>query len=327
MNTNPIRQITVVGAGLMGHGIALDFAVAGFEVNLHDVDGAKLQQAMAKIQATLPLLAAAGRLAPADVAAVGARIHPASDLAAAVAQADLVVESVFEDLALKQRVFKELDAACPPHAILASNTSSFPATRLAAATTRADKVIVAHFFNPPYLLPLVEVVKGEATSEATTSAVCALLTQIGKKPVLLKKEALGFVANRLQVAIVREALAIVERGIADPEDVDAVLRYGFGRRLALAGVFEILDFAGLDVASAVATALLPDLESSAQVPATLRQKVERGELGVKTGQGFYPWSPDSAAARSRAIAQGLLGIAKLSDASQPHAAANAEKSL
>jgi 3-hydroxybutyryl-CoA dehydrogenase len=305
----PIRQITVVGAGLMGHGIALDFALAGFDVSLHDLDGLKLQQAVGRIQAALPMLAAAGRLPPEEVGPVGARIHPYAELSAAVSQADLVIESVFEDLALKQAVFKELDRACMPHTILASNTSSFPPTRLAAAPARPDKVVVAHYFNPPYLLPLVEVVKGAATSEDTVSALCALLKRAGKKPVLLKKEALGFVANRLQAALIREAIAIVDRGLADPQDVDAVLRYSIGRRLAVAGVFEPLDLAGLDLALAVATGLLPDLDSSTQVPASLKEKVARKELGVKTGLGFYAWTPESAAARSRAIAQGLLRMA------------------
>jgi 3-hydroxybutyryl-CoA dehydrogenase len=309
---NTIRHITVVGAGLMGHGIALDFALAGYGVNLQDVDATRLQQAMGRIQATVPMLAAGARLAPEQVGAVIARVHPQTSLAAAAAGADLVVESVFEDLALKQTLFKELDRACPPHTILASNTSSFPPTRLSAATTRPDKVIVTHYFNPPYLLPLVEIVNGEATSEETTSSVCALLAQAGKKPVRLKKEAPGFIANRLQAALVREALAIVDRGIADPAEVDAVLRYGLGRRLAVAGVFEPLDFAGLDLALAVARALVPDLDCSRHVPASLSARVERKELGVKTGQGFYPWTPESAAARSREMAQALLGIARAS---------------
>jgi 3-hydroxybutyryl-CoA dehydrogenase len=313
MNMKPIRQIAVVGAGLMGHGIALDFAVAGFQVALQDVDEVRLRQAMGRIQATLPMLAAAGRFPPEEVGAIAARVHPHAALPAATAHADLVVESVFEDLSLKQAIFQELDRACPPHTILASNTSSLPPTRLAAATARPEKVMVAHYFNPPYLLPLVEVVMGEATSEETASAVCGLLAQAGKKPVLLKREAPGFVVNRLQAALVREAIAIVDRGIAAPEDVDAALRYGLVRRLAVTGALEPLDLAGLDLALTVAKALLPDLESSPQVPAGLRERVERGQLGVKSGQGFYSWTPESAAARSRAIAQALLEIAQIAD--------------
>jgi 3-hydroxybutyryl-CoA dehydrogenase len=309
MNMKPIRQIAVVGAGLMGHGIALDFALAGFEVNLHDLDGQRVLHATGRIQAVLQMLAAAGTVPPQDVGAVSARIHGLTVLKEAVSDADLVVESVFEDLALKQTLFGELDGLCPPHTILASNTSSFPPTRLGGGTGRPEKVIVAHYFNPPYLLPLVEVVKGEATSEETASAVCTLLKQAGKKPVLLKKEAPGFIANRLQAALVREALAIVDRGIADPQDVDRVIQHGFGRRLAVAGVFEVLDLAGLDLMLAIASSLLPDLESSGQVPPWFRDKVERGEIGVRSGQGFYPWTSESAAARSRAMAQALLRIA------------------
>jgi len=313
MNTQPIRQIAVIGAGLMGHGIALDFALAGFEVNLQDVDDQKLAQATATIQATLQMLAAAGVVPRENAGAVSARIRAVRELQAAASPADLVIESVFEDLALKRKIFAELDQCCPPHTILASNTSSFPPTQLAAGIGRADKVIVAHYFNPPYLLPLVEVVKGAATSEETAAAICALLTSVGKKPVLLKKEAPGFVGNRLQAALIREAMAIVSRGIADPKDVDAVLRYGFGRRLASAGVFELLDVAGLDLARAVASALLPDLDASNDVPAWFREKVARGELGAKTGQGFYSWTPESAAARGRELGLALLRISQFSD--------------
>jgi 3-hydroxybutyryl-CoA dehydrogenase len=307
-----ITRITVVGAGLMGHGIALDFALAGLPVELHDVDETTLAQAISRIRASLELLVAAGRLAPEAIGTVAERIRPRVELPAAAAEADLVIESVFEDLALKHLVFRELDRACPPHTILASNTSSFAPTRLAAVTRRPDRVIVAHYFNPPFLLPLVEVVKGEATSPATAESLCALLTRCGKKPVLLKKEAPGFIGNRLQAALVREAMAIVAGGIAKPQDVDTVLTQGFGRRLAAAGVFEILDLAGLELALAVASGLLPDLDSSSEVPVWFREKVARGELGAKSGQGFYSWTPETARARSLEVAQALLRLAQIS---------------
>jgi len=310
METDEIRKIAVVGAGLMGHGIALDFAMAGYEVHLQDLDQPTVQRALSKIRASLQMLGSVGLAPPDGMESTLERIHGTVLLKSAVSAADLVIESVFEDLALKQQVFKELDQLCPAHTILASNTSGFPPSRLAAATARPHKVVVAHYFNPPFLLPLVEVVKGEKTSAETVDLVCAVLRKAGKHPALVQKEAPGFIGNRLQAALIREAISIVDKGIAAPQDVDLVVRHGFGRRLAVAGVFEVFDIAGWDLALSVGAYLFPDLESSSEAPRWLKQKVERGEVGVKAGKGFYDWTPASAEARNREIAQGLIAIAQ-----------------
>ncbi|HKM52158.1 MAG TPA: 3-hydroxyacyl-CoA dehydrogenase family protein, partial [Isosphaeraceae bacterium] len=164
--------------------------------------------------------------------------------------------------------------------------------------SRPDRLLVAHYFNPPYLIPLVEIVPGPDTSSQTVMAMVGVLEQVGKKPVVLRKEATGFVANRLQFAMFREALAIVEAGIADPEAVDQVVRFGFGRRLAAAGPFEVFDLAGLDTILAVASQILPELDApnpiGQAVPAALSRKVAEGDLGVKSGRGFHEWTTDKA---------------------------------
>jgi 3-hydroxybutyryl-CoA dehydrogenase len=183
-------------------------------------------------------------------------------------------------------------------------------SKFASVTRRPDKVLVVHYFNPPLLIPLVEVVRGEDTSNETVTTVCDLLTQMGKSPVVVEKEAPGFIVNRLQVALLREALSLVRQGIASPRDVDTAMKTSMGRRWAVAGVFEVFDLAGWDVLQAIVSEVLPHVESSSEVPALLQEKVERDELGVKTGQGFYEWTPETAEALKQRIAKALIAIAQ-----------------
>ena len=313
MNVSDIQRIAVVGAGLMGHGIALEFAAYGYAVNLQDLDQAQLDRARDGIAHGLARLAEIERIAPDEAAAAPARIIMGTDLRAAVTDADLVIEAVTEDLEVKRSLFRDLDAWAPPRAILASNTSTFMPSLLAAATNRPQQVIVAHYFNPPSLLPLVELVRGDQTSAETVETLSALYQSIGKSPAVVQREAPGFVGNRLQMALLREALAIVDAGIASPRDVDTIIRSSFGRRLAVAGVFEVFEAAGWDLTLAVAEQLFPAIDRSAEPPASLREKVGRGELGLKSGQGFYTWTPEEAAALRQRIAAGLAAIARLND--------------
>ena len=185
-------------------------------------------------------------------------------------------------------------------------------SKLASVTRRPDKVLVAHYFNPPYLLPLVEVVRHKETSDETVTTIYDLLTKVGKNPAIVQKEVPGFIGNRLQAALLREALSIVERGIASPQDVDTVVKNGFGRRYAAAGPFEIFEIVGWDLVLAAAQYLIPDTEPSTEISPLLREKVERGELGVKTGKGFYEWTQESAEALKQRIGQVLVKIAQLS---------------
>ena len=203
-----------------------------------------------------------------------------------------------------------MDELCPERTILASNTSSLLPSKLASATRRPDKVLVTHYFNPPHLLPLVEVVRGDKTSDETVNTVYDLLTRVGKSPVIIQKEVPGFVGNRLQAALFREAISLVAKGVASPQDVDMVIKSGFGRRLATAGVFEVWELAGWDLILTIAENLQPELESSPTVSPLLRERVERGELGTKTGKGFYEWTPDSAESLRERIAQVLTTLAQ-----------------
>jgi len=313
MSATGIQRIAVVGAGLMGHGIALELAAHGYDIALHDRDPSQLERARGSIADGLARLVESGRITAEDAVRAPERITMGTDLRSAVAGADLVIEAVSEDLAVKQSLFRDLDAWSPPHAILASNTSTFMPSLLAAATERPERVIVAHYFNPPHLLPLVELVRGKQTSDETVETLRALFLGIGKNPAVVQKEAPGFVGNRLQMALLREALAIVDAGIASPKDVDTIITSSFGRRLAVAGVFEVFEAAGWDLTLAVADQLFPAIDRSPAPPASLREMVARGELGLKTGKGFYEWTPEEAAALRRRIGNALAAIARLSD--------------
>jgi 3-hydroxyacyl-CoA dehydrogenase len=310
-DTPAIRRIAVIGAGLMGHGIALEFAANGYDVRLQDQSEAQFAKARTSIAEGLSRLVAAGRTTGAEAAAAPSRITLTTSLPEAVQDADVVIEAVTENIDVKRAIFAELDAHAPRHAILASNSSTFMPSRMAAATTRPEQVLVAHYFNPPHLLPLVELVRGAETSDATIQAMHALYTKIGKSPAIVQKEAPGFVGNRLQMALYREALAIVEAGIATPEDVDTIIHTGFGRRLSVAGVFQIFDAAGLDVTLAVADQLFPDIATTPSAPALLHDKVAQGDLGIKSGRGFYEWPPDEAIALRSRVGNALAAIARL----------------
>ena len=305
-----IRSVAVIGAGLMGHGIAIEFALAGYEVRLHSRSEESLERARGMIQDSLGRLLDLGRVSAQQAESVPVSVRMSTELAEAVGDADLVIESIYEDIDAKTELFGRLDELCPDRTILASNTSSFLPSRLAAAATRPDKVINAHFLNPPFFVPLVEVVPTEETSEETTSVVMKLLTSLGKQPILVEREVPGFVASRLQMAVLREALWLVENEVASAEDVDKAISAGLGRRWATAGVLHVLEVAGWDLISRIAADVFPDL-SNADDPSLLREMVERGDVGVKAGKGFYEWTPEKAEDMRRRIAKGLVEIDRL----------------
>jgi 3-hydroxybutyryl-CoA dehydrogenase len=310
MGVDEIKRIGVVGAGLMGHGIAQEFALAGYSVVLNDVSEENLKVAEQNIRANLRMLTDFGLLAPEKSRGIDENLTVTTSIEKAAAQSDFVIEAAFEDLNLKQELFRSLDKICPKHAILASNSSSLLPSKLASATRRPEDVLIAHYFNPPFLVPLVEIVPHPGTSDQTVKTVFDLMKNIGKSPVVLQKEAPGFVGNRLQAALFREALSIVEQGIATPEAVDIVVRNGFGRRLAAAGVFEIWEIAGWDLIQSICENLFPVIESTPAVSPLLMGMVQRGELGVKSGKGFYTWTPDSVQSLRKRIARVLVTIAK-----------------
>ena len=308
---NEIKRIAVIGAGLMGHGIAQEFALAGYDVRLTDISDERLRAAGEHIESNLDMLIGFGLVTPDQAKSVLPRIHMTTSLAETVADADLVIEAVIENLELKQQIFRDLDRLCPAHTILASNTSTILPSKLAAVTGRPDKVLVAHYFNPPYLLPLVEIVRTDETSDETTTAVYDLLVKVGKNPAIVQKEVPGFIGNRIQGAVLREALWLVEQGIASPEDIDTVIKSSIGRRWSVAGVFEVFEIAGWDLILNVAEPAPHEFDSSPEEAVDLlREKIAQGELGVKAGKGFYEWTPESARALKERIARALVQIAQ-----------------
>ncbi len=309
MQIDHIKRIAITGVGLMGHGIGQEFALAGYQVVLHDLVEEKIQAAVRRIEGNLARLAEWGIISADEIEPSLSRIAVTAHLEEAAAEADLVVEAVYEDLDLKQQVFRDLDRFCPPRTILASNTSSFLPSLLAAATGRSDRVLVAHYFYPASLLPVVEVVRSPLTSEETVETVCAVLQSAGKRPVVVQKECFGFIANRLQFALQREALAIVEEGIAAPEDVDVAVRDGFGRRLAFAGPLEIAEPVGWDLELRIQKALFPHLSSAVEPSPLVVNQVAKGQLGCKTGKGFYEWSPEAVQAWQDRMAEALARLA------------------
>ena len=286
-----IRNIAVIGAGTMGHGIAQVFALSGFEVALTDTDEEVLGTALPRIRANLKTMLDHSLVGKDEVAAAAARITLARNLVDAASAADFVIEAVFEDLHVKHDVISLLEKHCPSHTIIASNTSSFCVGDMADALDRPEQFLVTHFWNPPYIMPLVEVVPGDETSAEAISTTFKLLEAVGKRPALVKKAVPGFVGNRLQHALRREAIAIVAEGIASPEDVDLIAKLSFGLRLPVVGPLETVDLGGLDLTLAIQTYLLPELDRSTETSQLIRDKISRGELGAKAGKGFFDWPP------------------------------------
>ncbi len=294
----------------MGHGIAIEFALAGYDVRLHSRSEESLERARGMIRDSLERLHDLGRISEQQAESVPDGVRMSTELGELVGDVNLVIESIYEDIDAKTDLFAQLDDLCPDRTILASNTSSFLPSRLAVVTTRPDKIINAHFLNPPFFVPLVEVVPTEETSKETTKVVMEMLISLGKQPILVKREAPGFVASRLQMALLREALWLVENEVASAEDVDKAINAGLGRRWATAGVLQVLEVAGWDLISRVAADVFPHL-SNADDPALLLEMVERGDSGVKAGKGFYEWTPEKAEELRRRIAKGLVEIDKL----------------
>lgn len=277
-------RIAVVGAGLMGHGIAQVFVLAGHDVTITDSFTANLDTVKQRISANLTDLGD-------DPDAVN-RVTPNADLAAAVRNADYVVEAVLEDLPLKQKLFAEIEKHVRPDTILASNTSVIPITDIMKGLRHRERALGTHWWNPPYLVPLVEVIGTQWTSPETIEWTMALHKAIGKTPVHVKKDVAGFVGNRLQHALWREAIALVEHGICDAETVDTVIKAAFGRRLAVLGPLENADLVGTDLTLAIHRTVLPEIESRPGPSPYLEKLVADGKLGFKSGEGFRKWTPE-----------------------------------
>jgi 3-hydroxybutyryl-CoA dehydrogenase len=287
-------RIAVVGAGLMGHGIAQVFALAGHDVTITDSVKASLDSATSRIRTNLEDLG--------DDQSAVARVAPQAELADAVRDADYVVEAVLEDLPLKQQLFAEIERQVRPDTILASNTSVIPITEIMAGLQRRERALGTHWWNPPYLVPLVEVIGTQWTSQAAIDWTIRLHADAGKTPVHVKKDLPGFVGNRLQHALWRECIALVQNGICDAETVDTVIKASFGRRLAVLGPLENADLVGTDLTLAIHRTVLPDLDRTPGALPYLEGLVADGKLGMKTGEGFRRWTPaQQSALRSRVL--------------------------
>ncbi len=290
-------RIAVIGAGLMGHGIAQVFALAGHEVTITDSMSAALSSAKERILANLNDLGE-------DTRAID-RIRPVVDLAGAVRDADYVVEAVREDLALKQMLFAEIEQHVRPDTILASNTSVIPITRIMEGLRERSRALGTHWWNPPFLVPLVEVIETQWTAPKVVEWTMALHADAGKKPAHVKKDVPGFIGNRLQHALWREAIALVEHGVCDAQTVDEVIKSAFGRRLAVLGPLENADMVGTDLTLAIHRTVLPDIDSRPGPSPYLEALVAKGKLGFKSGEGFRSWTPEQQAALRKRVLQHL----------------------
>jgi 3-hydroxybutyryl-CoA dehydrogenase len=298
-----VVKVAIIGAGLMGHGLALVFAEGGHEVLITDTFPEILKTAKTRIAETLKTL---GR----DETAI-VQVATVPTLEAAVVSADFIVEAAPEKLDLKQDLFAQIERAAKPNAILASNTSVIPITQIMAKVKTKHRAIGTHWWNPPYLVPLVEVIQTADTSLDTVNATMALMHQLGKVPVHVKKDVPGFVGNRLQHALWREAISLVENGVCDAETVDLVVKNSFGRRLSVLGPLENADLVGTDLTLDIHTQVLYDLENSPRASPYLERLVRDGNLGFKSNHGFKPWTEEKKTALRALVLQHLTKINEL----------------
>lgn len=305
-----IRNVTVVGAGTMGHALAQVFAAHGCTVRLTDDRPEAMPRALGMVRANLETLVEAGCMPAEGIGPTLARIHPTPHIEEAAAAADLAVEAVVEDREVKQAVFAALDRHCPPHAILASNTSYLNIFEF-VKTGRPEKVAITHWFTPPHIIPLVEIVCGPQTAPETAAALEHLLAAMGKKPIVIRKFLPGFIANRLQSALTQEALFLLDNGYATAEEIDAAARSSFALRTPFLGVVKRFDYAGLDLTQKILRNRQYAPPQPIERSPAVDRLVESGGLGVKTGRGFYDYggrSPeDLARERDRKLLR-LVGL-------------------
>lgn len=295
LRIDKIKRVGIVGAGLMGHGIAQAYAQEGYPITITDESKSALAGVKDRIKANLETLVQGETLHQNDIEQILERITVTESLEETVRDADFVTEAIFEDLEIKRGLFSDMGKFCSPECILASNTSSFPMTQISALMESPERAIVTHWMNPPYLVPLVEVVPGQKTSAETYDTAYELLRKINKVPVKVEKEITGFLINRIQTAMNREVYYLLEIGAASAEDIDLAVVTSLGFRLATLGPLKIRDLGGLDVTCKIDETLLDKISSFQTVSKLLKEKVNRGELGAKTGKGFFEYTPESLA--------------------------------
>jgi 3-hydroxybutyryl-CoA dehydrogenase len=292
MRFEDVQRVAVIGAGTMGAGMGMCYAQAGYEVTLYDVQLAQLTAALERIANSQAVFVAEELISAEEAEAARGRIATTTDLAEALDDVQFVLEAAPERLNLKQRLFREMEGLCPADTILATNTSGLSITAIASVCRHPERVGGQHWANPAEIVPLVEVIRGERTSDETLEVIYRVTEKLGKVPVLVQKDVPGFASNRLQFAVLREALHLVAEGIVSAEDVDRTLKNGVGFRYPWLGPLETADLGGLDTFHSVAQYLLPALSRMETTPEFFDRLIEEGKLGIKTGEGFYRYEPE-----------------------------------
>jgi len=282
-----IKKVAVLGAGLMGHGITQVAAqTAKYEVYMRDIKQEFLDNGMKMINDSLQRFLKKGEITEPEINQVLSRIHPTLDMKEAVADAELIIEAVTENPELKKKVLAEADSLAKPDAIMATNTSSISITELASATHRPERFAGMHFFNPPQLMKLIEIIRGAKTTDETLNTIVEVTKKMGKESVVVKKDVAGFVVNRVLIPALNEAVALIDEGVATPEEIDKAIKLGLNWPM---GPLTLLDYLGLDTTLAITEVMTKDLDPKYQANPLLRQMVRAGLLGRKSGKGFYDW--------------------------------------
>jgi 5-formyl-3-hydroxy-2-methylpyridine 4-carboxylate dehydrogenase len=288
----------------MGPGMAATLARGGLSVQAYDISTDAIERAKGEIKSAFEVL---DRMAS-PAADIRGEITFYSDLAQAVSHTDLVIEAIPENAELKATIFAEIDRRSPASAILASNTSGIPITKIQEAVRTPERVVGMHWSNPPHVIPMIEIIAGAFTSTGTVENLKTLVSDLGLLPVVVKKDVPGFVENRVLYAIMRECLALVDDGVIDPADLDTCVRWGIGYKLSVIGPLELLDVAGLDIYEAVGSYLNGDLNNGTTVSETITSRTRKGELGMKTGKGIYNYTPESISRLRRERAAKLVSV-------------------
>jgi 3-hydroxybutyryl-CoA dehydrogenase len=306
-----IKKIAIIGSGVMGSGIAQSFAVSGYYVTINDIKEELLYHAQNRISENLSLLMEEGALTDREKQRTLAKITYSVDLEGAVRDADFIIEAIPEVIELKLNLYQQLEEIIKPDAIVASNTSTFPISQLMEKASFAERMVITHFFNPGHLVPLVEIVQHDETKQEIVKTTMDLMRKIGKSPILLKKEIAGFIANRLQTALMREAFYLLKEGVADAEDIDTAITAGPGFRWAFTGPIEIADFGGLDTWQRVFDNVSPVLDQSKEAPELIRDLVAEGKLGTKSGEGIFTYEESTVSQKINERDRNFIKLGKL----------------
>lgn len=286
------ENLSILGSGTMGLSIALSAALTGFSCRVWGISDVDIARGRQGLQEKLDILQKHKVIQPGESLAIQERVEFTISMEDCIREATFIIEAVPENLELKQELYENLDKQCSKNIILASNTSGLSPTLISKRMAYPERMVVTHFWNPGHLIPLVEIVRGEKTDDSTVTRALNLLKKMNKKPIVVKKDILGSIGNRLQYALFREAQYILDQGVATIEDIDAAVRYSIGRRLPVTGPFASADMGGLDVFDSISTYLFPDLCKEQTSLQTMRKLVAEGKYGQKTGSGFYNWSKE-----------------------------------